>query len=421
LPSAALLVMVAIFAVRQIDANRYKPLWLLLREADRPALLEINRRLAANQLSRPQVDRVTAAALAVQADTNKPFLLEWGTFVEVARAAGEVDDESWQRYARQALPLQVIARANVRRGDPVPIQFHYGPARVGRGYHFHVDISIVRSSLAGVPLAGTTRTGMSIDYSYAGTDLSARLSAPADKLAALADGPNPLKVVARIAIDERTQPMPSTRYEKLLSHDVESSTTINLLPADQPTVEIVPGDDKAMRAEIEALLVLKGYRTPREFMSWDHGDGGFGRHVQMSKDHWGNDVAQFLISPTRPMPVGLACDIAVIDPAGRTWPSDTITIGAGASNGGWVCDGEWEGFNADKVEVVLTPNPAAAAATVGITKMFGGVIRFKDVPVVWDKEVHRPTTMPTGGRSPHRPATTKTTTSTSPATTKSTR
>jgi hypothetical protein len=421
LPSLALIGLIAVIAVRQTDLNRYKPLWLLLREADRPALLEIGRRFTANQLSRGQVDRVTAAALLTQANTSTPFLFEWGNFIEMARAAGQVDDPSWKRYAEQALPLQLVARANVRRGDPVPIRFRYGPARVGRGYQFRAEMAVAGATLGAAPLGGArNRTNFGIDFSGAGTDLNTRLVIPPERLGTLVDGSNPLKVSVRITIEERWSPPLSSTYafRNLTSCDVETSTTVNLVAADQPTVEVVPGNDAAMRLEIESLLALKGYREPHVFLSFDHGDGGVGRDVHIGKDHWGNDRAEFLITPTRPPPVGLAYDVTVIDRAGRKWPSDTITIEAGA-RGGWVCNGDWDGFNADRVEVVLTPNPAAAAATVDIVGMFGGVIRFKDVPVVWDKDVHRPTTMPTGGRTPRPPATTATTTA--PATTRITR
>src|SRR5205823_11607781 len=132
--------------------------WWLLRERDAAALAELNRRLAANQLSGEQVDRVTGAALAAQADLSRPFLVEWGNFVESARAAGKVSDEAWKRYAQQALPLKLIARANVRRGDPLPIRVDYGPARLGRSYLFRTDVQIMRSSLREFALSGVTRT-----------------------------------------------------------------------------------------------------------------------------------------------------------------------------------------------------------------------------------------------------------------------
>ena len=419
LPSAALLAIVAIAAVRQTDLNRYKPLWLLLREKDRPALLEINRRFAANQLDRAQTDRVTAAALAVQADTSVPFLFEWGNFIETARAAGMVDDESWKRYAKQSIPLQLIARANVRRGDPVPIRFHYGPTRLGRGYNFRAEMSVAGSSLGGVPLSGTTRTNFGISDTTGGTDMNCRLVIPPDKLATLSDGPNPLRVTVRVTIQEAQAPPHSNRTKDLVTHDVETTAMVNVVPADQPTVQVVT--DPGRRTDVEACLTLKGWREPRVFVSWDHGDWGVGRDVHVSKDAWGNDHALFLIAVQRPPPIGLAFDVSVIDRSVRAWPSDSVAIDAGA-NWGSVCRGAWDGFNADKVDVLLKPNPAVAAATVGITQIWGGEIRFRDVPVVWDKNAHRPTTLP-DWEIRRRAATMRAATSptASPATTKASR
>jgi hypothetical protein len=191
---------------------------------------------------------------------------------------------------------------------------------------------------------------------------------------------------------------------------------VNLVPADQPTVQVV--DDPALRGDVEAAISLHGHRSQRGFVSFDM-PRIEARFIHIGKDEWGNDHPEFLIDTDRQPPIGLAYDIVLVDRAGREWASDTITFEPG-ERVGYICNGDWNGFSADRVDVVLKPNASAGAETVGITKIWGGVIRFKDVPVVWDKEARRPTTLPTWGQR-RRPATTRAATTTPAATTKSTR
>jgi hypothetical protein len=399
LPAVVVLGAVTFAAIKHVDVNRYKPVWWLLREADAPALIEVYRRLATGQLSTSQIDHVTAAALAAQADMSRPFLVEWGTIVERARSSKNVSDESWKRYARQAIPLKLVARANVRRGDPVPVHVHYGPVRLGRGYLFRTDIAVVRSSLGAAALTGATRTGMGVQFGDGGTDLNCKFAIAPDDLKTLPDGPNRLDVTLRVKMLERFKPPPSTTDKEVTSDEVTVSTTLNLVPTDQPTVEVV--SDPSLRDAVESSVVLRGYRISNMYAGFAYRGGG--RHVIIAKDRDGSDQAQFMIDAQRP-PIALASDVVVVDPAGREWPLYPITIEQG-SQGGHIISGHWDGFGADRVDVVLRPNPAAAAETVGITRIWGGSVRFKNVAVVWDKEAKRPTTRPASARQ-RQPATT---------------
>ena len=124
--------------VSGIDPTPYKPAWWLLRELDArdpatvsAALAELGRRQAAGGLSASAVDALVKRALAVQADPAAPWDKRWGGFVEVARAAGTLDDARWSRYARQAFDFKLKVRPRVRQGDPLPVDFTINSPRLG--------------------------------------------------------------------------------------------------------------------------------------------------------------------------------------------------------------------------------------------------------------------------------------------------
>ncbi len=67
------------------------------------ALVELLARLKTNQLSPAQIADVVHDALAIQADTAKPWLTQWGDLVDQAHAMGLISRQDWQTYGRHAL------------------------------------------------------------------------------------------------------------------------------------------------------------------------------------------------------------------------------------------------------------------------------------------------------------------------------
>jgi hypothetical protein len=103
-------------------------------------------------------------------------------------------------------------------------------------------------------------------------------------------------------------------------------------------------------------------------------------------------MASFLVTADRP-PIGLAFAGFVRDASGREWPmaSDPLVCEKGEKRD-WRFIAAWDGFDADRVEVILRPNIGAAARTVEMKQIWGGEIVFRYVPVVWEKNAQRPTT-----------------------------
>ena len=141
---------------RDVNWQQHKPVaWLKweARGSDRvvqvAALRELLRRLAAGQLSNEEVASIVEMGLKAQGDMSKPWLVEWGDFIEAARGAGKASDAQWQKYARQAVSLNWLTfrtRPKIHVHDRVVSQLAANPARVGRSASFFAylhDWSIV--------------------------------------------------------------------------------------------------------------------------------------------------------------------------------------------------------------------------------------------------------------------------------------
>ena len=118
----AMLVLVAVVFVRMQDfeLTPYKPNWLLARDvvsgndgrAKAKGLAELTRRLqAGSRVSDRSVASVAAVCLANQGDRTLPWNPAWGHFLEAARAAEQLPDEAWGRYASQGVQLELYLRS----------------------------------------------------------------------------------------------------------------------------------------------------------------------------------------------------------------------------------------------------------------------------------------------------------------------
>jgi hypothetical protein len=373
IPALALLVVMGVRTARTFDPQRYKPVWFLLREAnatnvtdrsDAAALVELNRRLAAGQMSVGSIDRVVQSALAVQANLKRPWLATWGDFVERARRGNKVPDDAWKRYARQSLPaLTMTAREKVRRGDPLPVFFQGNSFRLGNSKALSVVVDWRGAWIDQLPLP---------------THKNARnlIVIPQPLLPKLTDGPHTLRGDIDVTVYDMTRPPKSVADMTVALVTPRVSTTFELVPQNQRTVELVK--DPSLRAGVEAA-------------------------VSLTRSNISVGAAAAFGIRVSPPPIALAYDAVVIDPAGREWPtgSNPVVCASGQSSY-WTFMGMWEGFDADRVDIVLRPNPEAAEKTIAIKSIWGGEIRFRDVTVTWAKDARRPTSFATT-----RPATTR--------------
>src|SRR5204863_1202856 len=120
--------------------------------------------------------------------------------IEEARAAGKLSDDRWKRYVHQALvsaiPADTVAvRAQVWRGEPLPVGIHLIPARRGfspNGARLFIETNV---TVTGDPLTSLKRGttwNLSFDQplqSAGGIDYHTYLAAMDPvKLATTADG-----------------------------------------------------------------------------------------------------------------------------------------------------------------------------------------------------------------------------------------
>jgi hypothetical protein len=132
--------------------NALKPTWWLVMETrwDEAGCQSQLQELVKRQLSDAQAAELAARGLAIQGDTSKPWLVEWGEAVERRRVEGKLSDADWERYLVQGAQLEFFARPKVRRGAHVPVRMRLR-GRVGR------MLVSVRSDQAPLKLDGESR------------------------------------------------------------------------------------------------------------------------------------------------------------------------------------------------------------------------------------------------------------------------
>jgi hypothetical protein len=125
-------------ASTDVPVAQRKPVWWLLNDAaGRDAVArdaafnELLLRMRTGRLSDAQVIQVTERALAIQGDLKKPWLAQWGDFVEEAQRAGKVPAEQWRRYVRQAPQFELVATERFTRRDRAWLELIEKPTRVG--------------------------------------------------------------------------------------------------------------------------------------------------------------------------------------------------------------------------------------------------------------------------------------------------
>ena len=201
-PAVTVLAALGVAAQRGVQWDHHKPLWLLVREADAPALAEIERRRTGKLLTPAQIASVVEHALALQGDrARNGWHPRWGDFIEAAWVGGGVSQAQWQRYAQQAITLELDAEPLVVRGAPLYLVLRCD-ARLGSYARLGLRLSVVHAAVADVPLA---KQYFQCHLSREGSTWMPRryympipLNDPG--VAALPDGPHPLDARVNVAL-----------------------------------------------------------------------------------------------------------------------------------------------------------------------------------------------------------------------------
>jgi hypothetical protein len=353
--------------VRNIDVQHLKPVWLLVRETRDPAthfaaMNEILRRFSAGQLTQSQIDRIADEELARQANMNQPWLGRSGDLIEFARTAGKLSDDRWKRYVQQALasavPADAVAvRAQVWRGEPLPVGIHLVPARrgVSGGKRLFVETIV---TVSGDPLRSPKPGGATWNLSFdqplqsaGGIDHHTYLAEmDASKLAAAENGPQNVHITLDTIVSEDPDYfLHAGKTPVLAIKRFDFNQIWNLVPTGTKTVELVRDD--RLRGEI-----LEAFRV-REVV------------------HYARGQAALALEARNPS-VSIAADV-LLRVGAKTWKlSAVISPFVVHGSGGPASD-----LASDRVDVILRPDPALARRTVELARIWGDDIVISDVPV----------------------------------------
>lgn len=361
---------------------------------------DLIRRFRDDALSDGEIDAAIDRALEIQADPDAAWNPAWGEFVERAfglhppidyynRAVPGFDfDTTTQReagyaeaeYARQLAELAgesdptfveylghvarptVTARADLRRGDPLPIRFTVEPRASEPMATTAWAIRTVESvTLGDLPLlaGGMYGVGGGPPDSRYGGSLSNGLTfaTTSEQLAPLPDGPATLRVVVRVDV------YPEPKRKGMTPVAVSWATydrVVTLHAADDPTVRLIP--DESARPAVEAAV------TVRKVDAVAYANGSYALMVSTTIDH-------------PPVPVGFAVFVRVGDdeiPAGTLYAPAGETSAAGTNARRRLPDGT------ESVDVVYRPDPAAAAGSLDGTEIWDGEVVVTGVPVTWE-------------------------------------
>ena len=373
LPLAA----IATQEARRVNWQPLKPVaWLALeaRGGDKAAWTELTRRVRLNTID-TEITQLVANALAWQKDTSRTWVPEIGDFVEAAREGQMLSDIDWQTYARQAPQPSLRWRGQVRKGDDLVGEVVFGGARAGSTSK--LSIRIEKPIDTKDPLVIPPRTDRSSGYSQhslsggggSTTGVYLRLDPNRTEAAPLGKRTTTIQFTAEVR-DEWDAKTPVLEWTQDFSADWE------LVVRDAQTVEVVPDDSLEVRHAMEQAVKVKEIEVEKR------PQGSRGESIDLD-----------LSIGTLPVP--LSHDVFFRAPDGREWKVTSITASRPTQygTGGYVRDKDGR-FDANRVDVILRPSPAAAQRTVDIVRMWNGQIVVKDLPVKWTESTTRPATGP---------------------------
>lgn len=348
------LVLGGVAAVRQVDWQPLKPVWWLGMEAGaggptaEAALDELLRRLSAGLLAPSDIGGLVADGLAAQGDAARPWEPKWGELIEKARAAGQVSPAEWERYGRQAIAggLWLEVRPRVARGDPIPAWLRHRGARVGESSSLAIRID-EQVDVVG-PVSDSHRGSGGFGASpTSGGGLGHSMRPSAEEWSQVAEGPQELEHRVRVRVTEGW----GDNAAVVATEQMTLKAGFEVVPADKPTVAFVT--DPALRPAVEAAL------RPQELVMQ------------------ANQVSSTIHVDSAS--VGRAFNV-VARRGDREWPLGSINAAPGKSTG-YSIHGEMEGFEGDRVDLVLRPSLEVAKGTTDVFEVWGEEVVLKDVPV----------------------------------------
>ncbi len=361
---------------------------------------ELESRMSAGKMKKDELGRAAAVALEIQANERLPWTEKWGDIIEQAHTDDAISKEQWKDFCDHAILLEVRARPRVRAGDAVPIEASVRSMRVGssttliaasgwRGCRFAEGVRDV-----GAGGAHPARIGKAIDkidvaigltsgtgtIFASGSAASRRFSNRTDVLGGsvpiVSTDLVPRYVLGVEAVVEAQSLQGSNswgdvaRSKDAAHHYAEFA--VDIVPRDQDTIEIVNPDD-AMREQMEAFVRMDKFLI---------------QHSDQNGREWRNASISL---PTSGAPCPFAFEVYYRTADGEHRVGALTSSSHGVmlrSSPAWP---PYEGkasvgmnvpeFTDATVDLIFRPSPEIARATIDLTRMYGGEIVVKDVPV----------------------------------------
>lgn len=405
---AALPLTVGVFvAASGQDYSKHLPVNVLLfqsrhagRETNRLIALELERRLLAKALDPKQTDLVVERALELQADWSTPWIEEWGSAYEAAALANGVSSAQRQGWIANAAKLELVPRARLRRGEPLPVRPVLRESRTSASAGYYAQLSLEKVSINGKPLSasgawsrllgrGGVERSVPIQISGSknsrnvGPQMSQSISAlivPKD----LAPGKHELRATLSInAWDSGKGVSASTRELRCEIEVVEDST---------PSVKLIPASAELESGIAAALSVDEA--VWRLSVAWTTVSGKRQR-VPMSQP-WYLDLDSSRSFQPDPIPVPIQMKAFGVGADGveheigtwssEPWSVDDTQFGAGTLRRSFQMVSE-------PIEppftIVLRPDLEAAKATFTLTSIYDGEVRIPVKKVLYSDQSYR--------------------------------
>ncbi len=306
--------------------------------------------------------------LSLQADLNRPWVIEWGNLLEDARENGLVPDKAWRRYMLQAPQLQLALRPTVRLGDPIVWAIRINPSRVGSHLQ-HMDIKWRLATLTVGPISfpALYEANLVLTPNHGSNGFGIPFDLPPEMLKQI----SARKFTA--SMDLPIQVIDS--YGK-----IDAAKTLTLqLPitfdyggcANRQTRAAMKSLAGAMIKSLHCSAVQPGYLpdTLDFTITLDNCPTGVGPfHV-------------FAVTSGQEYPGGYIMSLPQMA-AGPYSFGMTVTI---------------PGFTGDKIDFVFKSNPAAAARTLDLFQIWDGHVEFDSIKVI--RATTLPTSIPTSSKS----------------------
>lgn len=320
---------------------------------------ELVRRIEGDSLSDATITSVVDDALALQRDLSKAWIGDAGDFVQSARKQKHLDDERWACYAKQAVVVSLKVRTKIRIGDRLTAEVVIGPCRAGSDSANSLVLRNPTPQATGDLIRARPKDqndgshGQSLGPGTGGSDyVPIELDPKAMTEAAL--GKHELVVDVDFSLRDGWQ----DDARLITKLPMQLKGTWELVPKDTALVTHVPDDSAEVREAVKramANIVVKRRSNP----PW-------------------TSVRIDMQMGSLPVPVGFQVTFREGD---RTWDGFRFARAANAGPMTYGFGTAIKGFDANKVDVIFTPDERAVIETTGATQLWDGIFVIEDIPV----------------------------------------